>query len=175
MSLTLSAPTGQYFSDKLINLGTNRWAFKPELALSHPIGKHWLMDVYTGVWLFTQNSQFYTGKSMRTQDPLGIITGTSQLYYQGLKCGWHLMLLIMPGAIPHINDTYKDDRQKQFTNWWPLLYSRYSKKSSIKLAASTGAIVRSGADFNTFSIGWQTSWIDEKENRLNKTYYGYNP
>ena len=28
-SLTVTAPTGQFFSDKLINLGTNRWSFKP--------------------------------------------------------------------------------------------------------------------------------------------------
>ena len=34
-SLTVSAPTGQFFSDKLINLGTNRWSFKPEIGLSY--------------------------------------------------------------------------------------------------------------------------------------------
>lgn len=38
-SLTVIAPTGQYFSDKLINLGTWRWSFKPEVALTQPIGK----------------------------------------------------------------------------------------------------------------------------------------
>ena len=28
-SITVIAPTGQFFSNKLINLGTNRWSFKP--------------------------------------------------------------------------------------------------------------------------------------------------
>ena len=40
-SITVSAPTGQFFADKLINIGTNRWSFKPELAYSYPFGKRW--------------------------------------------------------------------------------------------------------------------------------------
>jgi len=38
-SLTVVAPTGQYEPAHLINVGTNRWAFKPELGVSQPIGK----------------------------------------------------------------------------------------------------------------------------------------
>jgi hypothetical protein len=38
-SLTVFAPTGQYVPDRMINLGTNRWAFKPESAVSQPIGQ----------------------------------------------------------------------------------------------------------------------------------------
>ena len=37
-SIVVSIPAGQYDSAKLINLGTNRWAFKPELGLSYPRG-----------------------------------------------------------------------------------------------------------------------------------------
>ena len=38
-SLSISAPTGQYDPTKLINIGTNRWAFKPEVGLTipHPV------------------------------------------------------------------------------------------------------------------------------------------
>ena len=46
-SLTVVAPTGQFFPDRLINLGTNRWAFKPEFAVSQPMGQKWLLDVYS--------------------------------------------------------------------------------------------------------------------------------
>jgi hypothetical protein len=37
-SLTIGVPLGQYNRAHLINLGANRWAFKPELGLSHPLG-----------------------------------------------------------------------------------------------------------------------------------------
>ncbi len=72
-SLSVIAPTGQVFPDKLINLGTNRWSFKPEFAVSQPLGQRWLLDVYAGVWLFTANDSFYPGTALRTQDPMGVL------------------------------------------------------------------------------------------------------
>jgi len=55
----------------LINLGTNRWAFKPEFAVSHPMGQKWLADVYAGLWLFTTSGSFYPGSAVRTQASKG--------------------------------------------------------------------------------------------------------
>lgn len=163
VSLTVSAPTGQYFPDKLINLGTNRWAFKPELALSHPMGKRWLIDVYTGVWLFTNNNRFFTGKSIRTQDPLGSFQG--HLSYTIRPKMWlALDATYYTGGNSSIDNVIKDDRQNNSrigaTFVFPVL-----KNSSLKLAVSTGAVVRAGADFNTFSIGWQTAWLDKPKSR----------
>ncbi len=68
-SLTLTTPSGQYDPNKEINIGTNRYAFKPELGVSRAIGK-WTLEGAAGVWLYTSNSQF-TGNAVRTQIPLG--------------------------------------------------------------------------------------------------------
>ncbi len=38
VSLTITAPTGLYNSGRILNLGSNRWSFKPEIAVSHPFG-----------------------------------------------------------------------------------------------------------------------------------------
>mgnify|MGYP001606631679 CR=1 FL=1 len=66
------------------------------------------------------------------------------------------------GGKSSVNDVYKDDRQDNSrigtTFGFPVL-----KRNSIKLAFSTGAIVRGGADFNTFSIGWPSSWIEKRK------------
>ena len=67
-------PTGEYDRTKLINLGTHRWGFKPEVGLAVPIGR-WDVDAYAGVWLFTANDDFFPGGLERTQDPILAIQG----------------------------------------------------------------------------------------------------
>jgi hypothetical protein len=157
VSLNVVLPTGQYFSDKLINLGANRWSFRPEIALSQPIGTHWVMDLYTGLWLFTQNKKYYDGSNLRTQDPMGTIQG--HLSYNINPKMWVAVdATFYVGGQSAVNGVNKNDRQSNSrigaTFLFPVL-----KRNSLKIAASTGAIVRSGADFNTVSIGWQRSWI----------------
>ncbi len=161
VSLNVVAPVGQYFPDKLINLGTNRWSFRPELALSQPVGRHWMIDVYTGLWFFTNNNKFFTGESLRTQDPMGTVQGHLS-YNINPKMWVALDATFYYGGQSTINGVNNDDRQSNSrigaTFVFPLL-----KKNSIKIAASTGAIVRSGADFNTVSIGWQRGWFGKRQ------------
>ena len=71
-SLTVGTPTGQY-SPQRFNLGTRRWSFKPEVALSYRLGEKWLVDAYAGLWLFSSNGSFYPGTAVRTQTPIGTL------------------------------------------------------------------------------------------------------
>ena len=43
-SLQMSAPLGQYDNSKLLNLGNNRWSFRPELGISKAWGP-WTVEV----------------------------------------------------------------------------------------------------------------------------------
>lgn len=160
-SLNIVAPTGQYFPDKLINLGTNRWAFRPEIALSQPLGKRWLLDIYSGVWFFTNNNAFYPGDQLRTQNPLGAFQ--LHLSYNLKNKMWfafdatHYM-----GGNSRVGDVWKQDRQVN-SRIGATMVMPVSRMFSLKLAASTGAIVRSGQDFTTFSLGWQTTWFSKAD------------
>jgi hypothetical protein len=71
LSMTLSAPTGKYDADRLLNLGSNRWSFKPEFAVSHPFGpdQSWEVDAYFNVYFFTDNTEYH-GTEILRQEPL---------------------------------------------------------------------------------------------------------
>jgi hypothetical protein len=76
LSLTVSAPTGKYDADKLLNLGSHRWSFKPEFAVSHPFGpeRRWELDAYVNVEFFTENTTYH-GVEILRQEPLPGVEG----------------------------------------------------------------------------------------------------
>ncbi len=114
-SLTVIAPTGQYLSDKLINLGTNRWSFKPELGLSYVISERWFIDLYAGVWFFTNNNSFYPGTSVRSQDPF--LTFQTHVSYNINPLMWAAIdFTYYTGGQSSVNDFYKDDRPEQLAS-----------------------------------------------------------
>jgi hypothetical protein len=155
-SLAVSAPTGEYDETKLINLGTNRWAFKPELGVAVPWG-NFDFDVYGGVVFFTRNPSFYPGGATRTQDPLGTLQAhASYTFRPGLWLAadftWY------SGGAAHIDGGPAVGRQDN-TRIGGTLAIPIGRQNSVKLAYSRGASVRVGQDFETFSAGWQFRWF----------------
>ncbi len=73
MALTVRLPTGEYMEDKLINLGKNRFTFRPQLGVIHTRGK-WTAEVTGEVAFYTENDEFFNGNTLE-QEPLYIIHG----------------------------------------------------------------------------------------------------
>ena len=154
-SLVVSMPTGQYDGTKLINIGSNRWAFKPELGLAYPVGK-WTFELYTGVWLYTANDNFYGG-NRRTQDPL--IALQSHVIYTFLPGLW----LALDGTWYSGGQTTVDgvldlDRQSN-TRYGATLAAPVGHGHSFKLAWAKGATTRIGQDFTTIGVTYQYRWF----------------
>ena len=156
-SVTVVAPTGQFFPDRLINLGANRWAFKPEFAVSHPMGQKWLLDAYAGVWLFAANNSFYPGTNLRTQAPMGAFQ--AHLSYNFTRKAWAAFdATYYTGGRTTIEGVGNNDEQRNSRVGGTLVVP-VGRRHSIRMAVSRGAIIRFGANFTTFSVGWQTGWV----------------
>lgn len=158
-SLTIQAPTGQYERTHLINIGTHRWAFKPEVGLSVPVGR-WFLDAYLGAWFFTPNDEFYTGDSTRSQKPLTSVQGHASYIFKShawvaFDATWY------GGGQSTVDDGEPSARQSNSriggTGSIPV-----TRRQSIKIAASTGASTRTGSDFDTYTMGWQFAWFDPR-------------
>jgi hypothetical protein len=154
VSLAVAPPVGQYDSKKLINLGSHRWAFKPEVGFSQPAGR-WTLDAYAGVWVFTANDAYYPGTSTRHQDPIVALQGHVS-YTLGRRAWIAVNGTWYSGGRSRVNDVIKEDLQRNTrlgVTWTQPINARHS----LKFAFSAGATTRVGADFRTLTMAWQVA------------------
>jgi len=153
-SLQVSAPWGQYDNTRVVNLGTNRWSFKPEIGFSQALGP-WTVELAAAVTLYTDNDDFLEGGT-RSQDP--IYSTQAHLVY-GFRSGvWASVdATYFTGGRTTINGEEKDDRQG---NWrvGATLALPVDTHNSVKLSASSGVAARTGNNFDLIGIAWQVRW-----------------
>jgi hypothetical protein len=155
LSLVVAAPTGQYDPSKLINIGSNRWSVKPQLGASKTVGP-WYLELYGGVWFFTDNADFYGG-SRREQEPIG--TFQAHLGYTFRPRLWLAGdATFYTGGQTTLDGTEKADTQGNsrvgLTLALPL-----GRRSNLKVSWATGFTTRIGADFDSFGVAFQTVWF----------------
>jgi hypothetical protein len=158
VSLTVNLPTGEYFPDKLVNIGTHRWAAKTELGVTHPAGK-WLLEAYAGAWWFEDNDDFFGGQ-LREQDPLASIQ--VHVSYTFKPRLWLAMnTTYYEGGQTTVNGSTKHDRQSNSRAG--LTFSMpVGKAYSIKFNWSRGATTRIGSNFANYGVSLQYAWMDRR-------------
>jgi hypothetical protein len=65
-SFYVTAPVGSYNAANLISVGTNRWSFKPELALAQRFLARFTFEILGNVTFFTDNTDFVAGRTQLT-------------------------------------------------------------------------------------------------------------
>lgn len=152
-SLFVRMPTGQYDTTRLINIGTNRWGFKPEIGVVQVFGK-WAIDAYVGAWFFTDNTNF-VGLT-RSQDP--ILSSEFHLRYLFRRGLWAAVdANFWRGGQSSLNGVEGDDLQQNSRVGLTLSWT-VAKGHNLRFAASKGAITRVGGDFNSFGASYAYSW-----------------
>jgi hypothetical protein len=156
ISVVVNAPTGEYDGDKLINIGTNRWALKPEFGGSHRFGR-WTLDGSLGVWLYGDNEDYFGGRE-RSQDPLPTLQGTLSYTFAprlwlAASGTWYT------GGTTSLDGVSERNRQDNSRAGLTLAVP-VGKQNSIKLAWSKGVTARFGGDLETYSVSWQYLWFN---------------
>ena len=154
ISLTVAPPLGEYDSSKLINLGTNRWSFKPEVGYSHSRGP-WVLEGMAGVWLFTDNTDFFGGAT-REQRPITNLQ--FHLTYRFNRTTWLAGdANFFVGGRTTIRGKQNIDLQKN--SRIGATFSRAIRRGhAIRLSVSRGAYTTIGADFTAIGIGYNYAW-----------------
>ncbi len=154
VSLTVAPPLGQYDSAKLINLGTHRWSFKPELGVSTTRGR-WVVEAMAGVWLFTDNTDFYGG-STREQDPI-----TATQLHVTFKFSRSMWLAgdanYFTGGQTTIGGKQNLDFQRN-SRVGATFSSALNRHQAIRMSVSRGAYTTIGADFTSIAASYSYAW-----------------
>lgn len=154
-SLVIVVPMGQYDPDLLINIGSNRWAFKPEIGISRTL-RSWMLELDLGSWFFMQNSNFFHGQ-VREQAPLG--SAQAHISYTFRPGLWASMDgTYYTGGRTHVNGVRSNDLQ-QNSRLGATVALPLTRSQSLKLAFNRGTTVRAGGNFTTFGITYQLRWF----------------
>ncbi len=149
-SLKLVAPTGDYEKDKLINVGTNRWAVKAELGYAYPIKARWILELELGAWYIGDNDEFLG--TTREQAP--IVAFESHLIRR-IKPGFWVSLDLnhYAGGRTTVDGDSRADLQRNTRVGAAVAYP-FAGRHLIKVGYSTGAVTASGGDFDQLLLAY---------------------
>jgi hypothetical protein len=151
-SLAVTAPLGQYDSDRVVNIGTNRWSFKPEIGIAKTWGPVTL-ELAPSATFYTDNDDFLGHRLQR--DPLYAVQG--HLIYHTRRGWWAAIDTTYYGGgkktIAGVESESLQDVRVGGTLAIPI-----DRHNSLKLSASTGAYARAGGNYTTAAIAWQFRW-----------------
>ena len=156
LGVTAITPTGTYDPTRLINVGSNRWSFKPEIGGEIPMGK-WFADFAAALWLFGDNTNYFGGNVLH-QAP-------AALYQVHAGYNFH------PGQWLAVDLGYAEGGATTVDAETPrnaLSNSRYGLSLSqpvghglaAKISWSHWLSQRFGQDFATISAALQYRWFD---------------
>jgi hypothetical protein len=151
-SLAVRPPLGQYDSSRLVNLGTNRWSFKPEIGISKTFGPVTL-ELAPSATFYTDNDDF---RGRRLQRDLLYAVQGHVIYHTSFGLWTAFDATYFGGGRTSIEGV--EGESQQSVRLGGTLAIPIDRHNSIKISASTGAYARVGGNFTTAAIAWQFRW-----------------
>ncbi len=147
-SLKIVAPTGKYDSQRLINVGANRWAAKAELGGVIPITRKWLLEADLGGWFFGDNDDF-VGFNKEQKPIIALQTHIIHRFSPGVWAS--LDASVYKGGRNSLDGRKLDDLQRDskfgFTVVFPI-----ARTHVFKLGYSKGSTIDSDEDFDVYQL-----------------------
>jgi hypothetical protein len=153
-SLQVSAPLGQYDPDRLLNLGTNRWSFHPEVGLSQAFGP-WMAEFAAGATFYTTNDNFFGGHR-RSQEPL--YSGRANLIYNFRAGQWISLDSTFYTGGQTTLDGQRENNLQRNSRLGTTLAVPVNRRVSVKFNASRGVSARTGNNYDLVGVALQYRW-----------------
>lgn len=147
-SIKLRAPTGQYDEDRLINVGTNRWAMRARLGYIQPLVEKWMLELSVGTWIFQDNDEFL-GETL-SQDPLtafdvSLVHRFAPGFWASLDANYYY------GGRTQIENVGRADLQRNGRAGFSFTVP-FNRRHALKGSYSAGVTTNAGGDFQLFGL-----------------------
>jgi Putative MetA-pathway of phenol degradation len=159
VSLTVGTPVGQYDSTKYINLGANRWSFRPEVGIALTQGP-WTFEGDVALLFFTDNAN-YVNSSTRAQAPIVGLQG-------------HLIRTFRPGFWVAADGNYWKGGRVTMNGTPQMLEQENSRigatfaypirRHQLRFSYSFGAYTTIGGDFQSVGMSYTYAWAAYRSN-----------
>ncbi len=150
-SVVATIPTGLYYADKRINIGSNRYTIKPEIGISRRFNRIYA-EGYLGVWIYGNNTDYMTNKLLK-QAPVYTLQAHTSYYFKnqvwiGIDGNW------FNGGQTSVNNKSVGELKD---NWrvGATLSAPLSKSQSLKFQVNAGAFKNAGLNYDIYSVSYQ--------------------
>lgn len=153
VSLAVSMPLGEYDETRFINLGRNRWLFKPEVGISTTRGR-WTIETDLGVTMSTANEHYVNGSTLE-QSPIFAVQG-------------HVTYTFKPAMWVAVDGNFwsggrltrdgVDALEQQGNSRVGVTAAIPFLNRQIRVNYSFGAYTRIGTDFHSVGVSYSHAW-----------------
>ena len=149
-SIKAIAPTGQYDNDKLVNIGSNRWAARIRLGYIQPLAKRWVLELSAGIWFFQDNKDFVAG--VRQQKP---VTAFDVSLIRRIRPGFWASLdgTFYVGGRTTVDNTINLDRQQNSRLGFSVAYP-FTNRHLWRFSFTNDLTTEFGGDYNTITLSY---------------------
>lgn len=152
-----NAPTGLYHPNRLLNLGSNRWSFKPQFAVSHPFGpkQKWEFDGYANAYFYTDNNSYHGTETLRQQVLPGLEGHISYSFVPSLWASLDTRYSF--GGDTIVNGKNQNNAKQNFTLGSEVNVS-FNPKNSLVVEFAKVLVHQNGPAFTGFAFKYLYSW-----------------
>ena len=154
-SLKVLVPTGVYETDKLINVGTNRWSVKTELGYMIPLENKWLLEIEAGAWFFIDNDEFL-GVTREQKPVFAVELHLVRRFTPGFWTA--LDLNYFAGGRSTVDGKLSADLQRNSRIGGTIVYP-FAGRHALKAGFSMGIATESGGDFKSLMLAYQVLFM----------------
>jgi len=157
ISLSVTAPTGSYRSDNVLNLGADRWSFKPEIGLSYPFGaqQKWALDAYANSYFYTDNTSFHGVQILRQQSLPGVEGHLSYSFLDSFVGSLDTRYSFRGET--SVNGENQNNPQRNFILGGEAIFS-LDERNSLSLVLGKALVHENGPSIAGFSVKYDYSW-----------------